>query len=67
MELVMLIWGVLAFLLGVMALFKDEIKAHMKEEPRVDEEEMRKKKEAKEQFEKIMNYSFEDAIKRGDR
>ncbi len=68
MEIVMLIWGILFFLLGVMSIFKDEIKALIREpRPQQTEEEKKQKQEHKEQFNKMMNYSYEQAItKRGD-
>ncbi len=61
MEIVILI-------LGVLFIFKDEVKSLIrKPKPQQTEEEKNKKKEYKEQFDKIMNYSYEQAIsKRGD-
>lgn len=61
MEIVILI-------LGVLFIFKDEVKSLIRK-PKLQqtEEEKNKKKEYKEQFDKIMNYSYEQAIsKRGD-
>lgn len=55
-------------ILGVLFIFKDEIKTLLrKPRPQPTEEEKNKKKEYKEQFDKMMNYSYEQAItKRGD-
>jgi DNA integrity scanning protein DisA with diadenylate cyclase activity len=60
MEIVLLI-------LGVLVIFKEEIKALFRKPRTENEEEKKKKEEYKKQFDKIMNYSYEQAIeKRGD-
>lgn len=64
MEIVIL--GVLGFLLGIIYIFQEEIKAKLKEKPHIDEKEEQRKKDVKEQFDKLMNYSYDDVIKRGD-
>ena len=53
--------------LGICAIFKEEIKTLLKKPKELSEEQKRKKKENKEEFDKLMNYSYEQAItKRGD-
>ena len=58
-------------ILGLCFIFKDEIKAFFmpKKQSELTEEEKKRAKKLKEQFEEMMNYSIDKAIqnKRGDR
>lgn len=55
-------------ILGLCFIFKDEIKLFFKKpKPQPTHEQERAKKEYREQFDKIVNYSYEQALtKRGD-